>query len=220
LAISPDHRFVSPALWDLNADFAKEDAKMDAQLRSEAAADHPPVMGRESAPVTLVLFSDFQCPYCAGFFPMLTQFQKENPDELRVVFRNNPLAMHRWAKSAARSGICVAQQGGDVFWRFQDFLFSRQKETTPDNLGDMINQFLQTDPQVRTDKYVACMATPFPETRLDKDMQEVAAYRIHSTPTMFINGHKYGGFATADDFAAAVRANLHTENANQPAGSN
>ncbi|MGA7574574.1 MAG: thioredoxin domain-containing protein [Terriglobales bacterium] len=215
LYLSPDHHFVSPALWDLNSDFQKEDAKADTQLRSEAEADHPPIRGPETAPVTVVLFSDFQCPYCAAFAQMVGQYQKDNPGKMRLIFRNNPLPMHKWAKVAARTGICVARQSPDAFWKFQDFLFSKQKETTAENLGERVNDFLQTAPEVRSDKYLECMATPYPETRLDRDLEEASAYRIHSTPTLFINGRRHGGFASAEDFAAVVAANIHTKTAKQ-----
>jgi protein-disulfide isomerase len=215
LYVSPDHRFVSPALWDLTADLDKEDAKVDAQLRTEAESDHPPMMGPGTAPVTLVLFSDLQCPYCANFSRMLEQYQKDNPGKIRVIFRNNPLPMHRWAKAAARSGICIAKQSPDAFWRFQDFVFARQKETTPDNLGDVVKEFLQTAPEVHGDQYTECMSTPYSETRLDRDLEEGSAYHIHSTPTLFINGRRYRGFANGEAFAAAVSANLHVETARQ-----
>lgn len=213
--VSPDHRFVSPVLWDLTADFSKEDAKLNAQLLTKAQADGAPIRGVENAAVTVVLFSDLQCPFCAAFARIEEEYDRENPGKIRLIFRNNPLPIHRWSKAAALSGICVARQSTNAFWQFQDFLFAKQKETTPDNLGELVNQFLQSSSDVRTDKYVECMASPYPETRLDRDIEEGSAYRIHSTPTLFINGRKYGGFANAREFAAAVDANIHTETAKQ-----
>jgi protein-disulfide isomerase len=215
LFVSPDHRFVSPALWDMSADPDKEDAKVDAQLRSGALADQVPFSGPERAPVTLVLFSDLECPYCANFSRMLEQYERENPGKLRVIYRNSPLPMHPWAKEAARSGICVAQQSSEAFWRFQSFLFARQKETSADNLGVMIDRFLQTMPDAQRAKYTECMATPYPDARLQQDLAEVNAFHIHSTPTMFINGRRYRGFPNEEAFAAAVNANTHAEVAKQ-----
>jgi protein-disulfide isomerase len=217
LYVSPDRHFVSPALWDLTSDFTKEDAKLDAQLRTEAAADHPPVTGPETAPVTVVLFSDFECPFCAAFSRTVEQYQKDNPGKLRLIFRNSPLPMHKWAKAAARAGICVAQQSPDAFWQFQDFLFSKQKEITVDNLSDFVKQFLPV-PAVNREQYFECMATTYPENRLDMDLAEMRAYRIHSTPTLFLNGRRYGGFANAEEFAAAVNANTHPVEAMQAGG--
>jgi protein-disulfide isomerase len=215
LSISPDRRFLVPILWDLTEDFDKEDAKLDAQLRSEADADHPPVSGPEAAPVTVVFFSDLQCPYCANFSRMLKQYEKDNPGKIRLIFRNSPLPMHKWAKPAARAGICIAAQSQDAFWQFQDFVFSRQKDTTLDSLGDLVSEFLQTAPAVHREIYLECMDTPYPESRLDKDLAEVNAYHIHSTPTLFINGRRYRGFANEEEFAAAVNANFHVGTAKQ-----
>ena len=218
LYVSPDRHFVSPALCDLTADFEKEDAKLDAQLRTEAAADRPPVSGPETAPLTVVLFSDFECPFCAAFSRTVEQYQKDNPGKLRLIFRNSPLPVHKWAKAAARAGICVAQQSPDAFWQFQDFLFPRQKEITVDNLADLVKQFLPTVPEVHREPYFECMATTYPENRLDLDLAEMRAYRIHSTPTLFINGRRYGGFANAEEFAAAVNANIQAGTAIQAGG--
>jgi protein-disulfide isomerase len=215
LYVSPDHHFISPVLWDLTVDFDKEDANLETQLREEADTDHPPIHGPESAPVTIVLFSDFQCPYCAAFSRIVEQYQGDNPGKLRLVFRNNPLPMHKWARDAARAGICVARENPEAFWKFQDFMFAKQKETTADNFGEEIKEFLQSVPVVSNEKYLECMATPYPGMRLEKDIEEANAYRIHSTPTLFINGRRYGGFANAAEFAAAVDAGIHSETAKQ-----
>jgi protein-disulfide isomerase len=212
LYLSPDHRFISPVLWDSESDFGKEDALTSDQLLAEIEVDHPPMRGPVGAPVTVVMFSDFQCPYCAVFSRMAEQYQKDNPGKMRLVFRNSPLPMHKWAKDAARAGICVARQNPDVFWQFNDYLFSKQKEITVDNLQDQIKTFLQTAEGVSTDKYSDCMASPYVETRLNRDVDEASNYRIRSTPTLFINGRRHGGFASAEDFFAAVNASANSEN--------
>lgn len=218
LYLSPDHRFVSTQLWDLTSDFNKEDAQTNDQLRAEAEVDHPPSRGPEGAPVTVVLFSDFQCPYCASFSQMVEQYQKDNPDKIRLVFRNNPLPMHKWAKDAARAGICVARQNPDAFWQFQEFLFLKQKETTTDNLQERINEFLQTALGVSTAKYLECMSGPYPETRLNRDVDEATAYHIHSTPTLFINGRRHGGFGSVEEFSGLVDASIHATTATPQGG--
>jgi protein-disulfide isomerase len=212
LYVSPDHRFVSPALWDMKADYGKEDAEINDRLRAQADADHPPTRGPEDAPVTVVEFSDSQCPFCAAFSRIVEQYQREHPGTVRIVFRNYPLPMHKWAKDAARAGICVAQQAPNAFWQLQDFLFAEQKEITVDNLEERIKGFLQTTTlEVSTEKYFECMAGHYPESRLNKDIDEAEAYHIHSTPTLFINGHRHGGFGSAEEFSDVVNASLKPE---------
>jgi protein-disulfide isomerase len=215
LYVSPDLHFVSPALWDMNVDYEKEDAKIAAQLQKEADADNPPVRGPKSARATVVVFLDFQCPFCAGFAHFVAEYQKQNPGKTRLIVRNNPLPMHKWAGAAARAGICVAQQSPGLFWQFEDFLFAKQKEIASDNLGEHVQGFLHGVPEARIDSYLECMATPYPEDRLEKDMQEARIYQVHSTPTVFINGRRYRGFANMGEFAAAVEANNHAEAAVQ-----
>jgi protein-disulfide isomerase len=212
LYLSPDHRFVSTQLWDLTSDFNKEDAQTNDQLHAEAEVDHPPSRGPEGAPVTVVLFSDFQCPYCASFSQMVEQYQKDNPGKIRLIFRNNPLPMHKWAKDAARAGICVARQAPDAFWQFQEFLFLKQKETTADNLQERVKEFLQTV------KYLECMSGPYPETRLNRDVDEATTYHIHSTPTLFINGRRHGGFGSIEEFSGLVDASIHATTATPQGG--
>ena len=81
-----------------------------------------PIRGKVDAPVTLVLFSDFQCPWCGRLEPVLTQLEEQNQGKLRIAFKHMPLAMHQYAESAALAAIAAQRQG--KFWEMHDALFN------------------------------------------------------------------------------------------------
>ena len=178
------------------------------QLVHQAEEDHAPVRGPNVAPVTIVVFSDLQCPYCSAFSEMVERYRKANPDRVRLVFRNLPLSVHDWAMPAARTGVCIYQQSVSAFWRFHDILLSRQKTITGANLATTITEFLANTPELRGEDYSRCMDSTLPQNRLDQDLAEAMSFRLDATPTIFINGRKYTGFR--DDAAFALAINLAT----------
>jgi protein-disulfide isomerase len=218
--VTPDRRYISPVLWDIAEDIVNEDVKLTQELKVYDEEDHPPVIGLTDSPVTVVAFSDFQCPYCATFSQILNQYMKDHPGKLRVVFRNSPLPNHKWSKDAALAGICIAKQDTNVFWKFQDFMFSKQKEINQADLETQIKSFIQATPGLQPEKYQECITSPYPEIRLNRDLDEARAYGIHSTPTLFINGHRHGGFANVEDFSAIVESSTNAGAAKKQGGNN
>src|SRR5712692_4387142 len=91
--------------------------------RVEVAATGPS-RGPASAPVTIVEFSDFQCPYCGREYPVVERLMKEYEGKVRLVFRHFPLDFHPFAQKAAEAGACAADQGGDKFWKLHDGMFT------------------------------------------------------------------------------------------------
>src|SRR5262249_28301594 len=140
--LSPDRRFLFPALWDVSSDPDIAEADLGAALLREARAAGAPSAGTDSGSVNVVIFSDFQCPYCANLAAMITkQSEKASGPATRIVFRNLPLPAHDWAATAARSGICIAQQSQQLFWRFHDMLFAKQKTLSAQSLGAATSRF-------------------------------------------------------------------------------
>ena len=204
LYLSPDRRFLLSGLWDVSVGPEVADAEVATRLRHEADVERAPARGVTTAPVDVVVFSDFQCPYCAALSTVVKQYQEEKPDTVRVIFRNYPLPGHDWAAAAARAGICVARQDSASFWRFHGMLFSRQKSLSPELLPDAINEFIVTSPELHADEYANCMASSYPEERLRQDIAEARFNDVHGTPTAFINGRRYAGFRDPAGFVTAV----------------
>lgn len=139
-----------------------------------------PVRGRVDAPVTLVLFSDFECPWCGRLEPVLAELLAQNADKLRIVFKNLPLPMHQWAEPSALAAIAAQKQG--KFWEMHDALFQTTNwtATTIEEIAQRVG--------LNMDQFHADLANPQTQAQLEKDRSDAQAAEVNSTPSMFING--------------------------------
>ncbi len=139
--------------------------------------------GDEKAPYTLVVFSDFQCPYCSKFAKEFDSEIMKNKD-FKIVFKNFPLPFHNNAKEAAIASICASNQG--KFWEFHDKLFAKQNE-----LSD--SQYLTIAKELNMDqtKFMQCLTDKETEKVLQKDIEEGKKLGVRGTPTYFLNGVPY-----------------------------
>jgi protein-disulfide isomerase len=97
-----------------------------ALLMGELAQNRGTSKGNATAPVTIVEFSDFQCPYCKKLAETMNQLSPDERAKVRVVFHHLPLPMHAWARTAAEAAGCAQLQGPEVFWGMHDQLFANQ----------------------------------------------------------------------------------------------
>jgi thiol-disulfide isomerase/thioredoxin len=119
--LSPDRTFLAPDLFDLRVDPLLEEQKHAEAVSSTLLAGDPPLMGPANAPVTLVEFSDFECPYCQKLKDMLEKdVLPKSGGKVKIVFRNFPLSMHPWAKQAAMMASCANLQDTADFWKVHD----------------------------------------------------------------------------------------------------
>jgi protein-disulfide isomerase len=153
--------------------------------------DSQPNFGTPGAPVVLVLFSDFQCPYCKDESKMLrTNILSTFPKEVRVYFKDMPLVqIHPWAKPAAIAGRCVFKQNPAAFWDYHDWIFEHQTEMTVDNLRAKIMEFAQGK-EIDALQLGRCMDTKATEAEVDKSLAEARELKVDSTPTLFVNGRR------------------------------
>ena len=141
-----------------------------------------PFEGPADAPVTLTLFTDFECPYCSKMPPLIEQVMKNNPKTLKVVFKNMPLNFHKMARPAAYAALAAQEQG--KFWEFHDQLFNTQK-LSPESI-DKIAMDLALD----MEKFKADMKSPEILAKVEKDLKDAKKAGVTGTPTVFINGRK------------------------------
>jgi protein-disulfide isomerase len=158
---------------------------MEAPRVSVASAGHPS-RGTASAPVTIVEFSDFQCPFCRAAEGSLKEVRQKYGDQVRLVYMDFPLGFHPHAMDAARAARCAADQ--DKFWPFHDELFLDQKKLDPNDLK-------QTAAKIGLDgnKFDSCFATAEHDAGIRKDMAEGNSLGVTGTPTFFINGREMVG---------------------------
>lgn len=148
--------------------------------------------GDKSAPYTLVVFSDFQCPYCSKYAKEFDREVMKNKD-FKIVFKNFPLSFHKNAKDAAIASICAANQGR--FWEFHDKLFKNQNELS-DSLYMTIAQELKLDQA----KFMECLTNEETKNILLKQMEEGKKLGVRGTPTYFLNDVAYNDTRNIKEF--------------------
>lgn len=139
-----------------------------------------PVKGPADAPITIVLFTDFECPYCRKIEPLIAQVQERNAKNVKVVFKNMPLQFHKFADPAAKAALAADVQG--KFWEFHDELFASEKLS--DSLITDIAEKLGLD----MDKWKKDKGSSTTQNRINIDIQDAQKAGVTGTPTIFING--------------------------------
>ncbi len=168
-----------------------------------------PVRGPEDAKVTIVEYSDFQCPFCSrGYQIVEEQVLPEYKDKVKFYFKNLPLkSIHPWAESAAIAAECAQQQSGDGFWKMYHSLFKSQREINQDNLKEKVTQFAK-DAALDEAKFTQCFDSKASQEQVDKDLQEATAIGANSTPTFFINGRRLEGAQPFENFKSIIDQEL------------
>jgi protein-disulfide isomerase len=157
----------------------------------------------------LTLFTDFECSYCARLAPVLDQVHQQYPEKVRIVFKNFPLRMHRFAIPAALAGLAADDQG--QFWPFHDRLFENYNQLNAQKI-EAIREELGLD----AERFQARMNDPALKDLIRRDLEEGNAAGVRGTPTVFINGKKMRSRLTLDGFQEAIDGAL--EAAGKPAG--
>lgn len=163
-----------------------------------------PVTGAAKARVTIVEFSDFECPFCQQVQETLKQIVERYPDEVRLVFKHLPSEGHRNSMPAARAAYCAGEQ--DRFWQFHDVLFSSRDFSS--GMFDEIAARLG----LGREKFQSCLASERPRSAIVKDIETARRYRIDSTPSFLINGRLVKGALSFTDFQNLIERELRQAN--------
>lgn len=166
----------------------KELEKLEDQFKNPVKIDvsGSPFKGPEDAKVTVVEFSDFQCPYCSRGMETMYQLADAYPKDVKVVFKHLPLGFHKQAKPAARASMAAHEQG--KFWEMHDALFKNQK-----SLSDAKYVELAKSIGLDVDKFKADYASGKYDAQIDKDVKIANENGIRGTPGFFVNGVQVRG---------------------------
>ena len=198
ILMSADGRYVVFAeVEDVSSDPFKAIA---AKLKTDGS----PVRGPKDAKVTIVEFSDFQCPYCARAHQTIAdQVMKEYDGKVKLVYKNFPLGFHKWAEPAAIAGACAAAQDPAAFWTFYDFMFNNQQQITPENVKEKSTEGLKGT-KVDMAKWNDCYDNKKTLEKVKADTAEGASVGVTGTPAFIINGRKISGAQPFQNFKAVI----------------
>ncbi|MFS8071756.1 MAG: thioredoxin domain-containing protein, partial [Byssovorax sp.] len=162
-----------------------------------------PSWGNRTAPVTLIEFGDFQCPFCKRANATLAALKMQyGPETLRIVWKNNPLPFHKGARPAAVAAMAVLELGGnDAFWRFHDHAFAGQDALTDESFASWA-----LDSGVDMVKWRAAVSSPASDLEIDTGLALAKEAGVRGTPAFFVNGVLLSGAQPLDKFVEVIEA--------------
>lgn len=164
-----------------------------AETRKQIQMDDAPTLGDPKAPVTLVEYSDFQCPVCRSLHDALRGLLPNYAGKVRVVFKDFPLEqLHPWARTAAIAGRCAYQQDPKAFWKMYDFIYDNQEIISATNAWTKMMDYAGQS-GLNTDTFKTCMASPEPTAAINASRANGQQLEVSSTPTIFVNGRRLVG---------------------------
>ncbi|QSQ27030.1 thioredoxin domain-containing protein [Pyxidicoccus parkwayensis] len=168
-----------------------------AAVRKVEIPSDSPVFGPANAKVTIVEFSDFECPFCSRVVPTLTQIKQTYAKDVRVIFRNQPLPFHPSAKPAAEAAMAAHAQG--KFWEMHDKLFTNQKALDRASLEKYAKEIGLNVAQFKAD-----LDSGKHKAKIEADMSAGSAVGANGTPTFFINGREFVGAQPFESFKKVI----------------
>jgi protein-disulfide isomerase len=174
-----------------------------------ARVDPGRTRGPADAPVTILEWSDFQCPYCKQAQEVLARLLAEYPDSVRLVFKDFPLRSHDRAVPAALAARCAGAQGR--FWEYHDLLFVAQPDFARDDLQGYARRLGLDEP-----RFAHCLDADQFKDAVATDQREGREAGVRATPTFFVNGRKIEGALPIEEFRDAIRQALREAGAASP----
>lgn len=160
-----------------------------------------PTRGPKNAPITVVLFSDFQCPFCGRVEPSITELEKLYPGKVRVAWKNFPLSFHNNAKPAAEAALAANEQG--KFWEMHDILFKNQQALSAADLEKYAKEI-----GLNMDKFKAAIDSHKFAAQIENETKQGSELGVSGTPAAFVNGQLVSGAQPVDAFKKIVEAEL------------
>ena len=190
---------------DIAADTASAGGVWSDEDAAIPVSSKDPMWGKRDAPVTIVVFSDFQCPFCSRAEGTIDQVKTTYADKVRVIWKNEPLSFHPNAKPAAEAAQGVfAMKGNDAFWKFHDTAFKNQQALGEESYVQWAQQAGVTD----VAKFKAGLAAHTWADKVDKDHANAQKAGVNGTPAFYINGVALSGAQPFDKFKTIIDQEL------------
>ncbi len=162
-----------------------------------------PFMGGADAKVTIVEFSDFQCPFCSRGAEIMTGLKKKYGNKIKVVFKHYPLPFHTMAPLASEAALCAEDQKKGNFWKMHDLLFADQQNLAKPALIEKAKKV-----GVKVEDFTKCLDSRKFKSAVDRDMQLGQKVGVKSTPTFFVNGKMVNGAQPIEVFSEIIDEDL------------
>jgi protein-disulfide isomerase len=147
-----------------------------------------PSLGDPNAPITIVEFSDFECPVCRALHDGLRELLPKYP-QARLVFKDFPLEQHPWARTAAIAGQCAYKQDPKAFWKLYDLIYDNQDIISAENAYSKLTDYA-SQIALNVDTFKSCLASPEAAAAIEASRANGLALEVSSTPTVFFNGRR------------------------------
>ena len=164
-----------------------------AETRAQIQSKDAPALGDPKAAVTLVEYSDFECPVCRSLHDVLRGMLPNYAGKVRVVFKDFPLEqLHPWARTAAIAGRCAYQQDPAAFWKMYDLIYDNQEIISAGNAWTKMMDYAGQS-RLDADAFKTCMASPEAGEAVNASRANGQLLDVNSTPTVFVNGRRMVG---------------------------
>lgn len=188
----------------ITADSGTKDNKETARINNSdtpkiktSVSGKDQVRGNEKAPVTVIEYSDIQCPYCARFHATMKQVMENYDGKVKWIFRHFPLGFHAMARKSALAAECAGEQ--KKFWEFTDLLYANQGSLSDDYLNTAANEI-----GLDTAKFSKCLSDEKYASKVDSDTEAGKAAGITGTPASIINGQVVKGALPYEDIKKII----------------
>jgi len=182
---------------------------IDAPRAKVAVEAHSPSRGPEDATVTLIEYTDFQCPYCSRVQPSIDKVIEVYGDNVRHVFKHLPLAMHKQAQLAAEASLCANDQ--DLFWALHDWMFSNASKLSRETIEVQAEE-IGLDMEV----FRGCLDGKQHKQSVDADAAEAKSLGITGTPGFLVNGRVLTGAQPYEKFVEVIDQELRAAGIEPP----
>jgi protein-disulfide isomerase len=169
----------------------------DADREYDVEVAGAPTKGSDDAIVTIVEWSDFQCPFCNRVAPTLAQIEKEYGDQVRIAFKHMPLSIHAQAPQAHAASEAAHRQG--KFWEMHDRIFANQRDLSAETLAGYAREI-----GLDMDQFARDIEAEDVKKRIDSDMQQASKLGVTGTPSFFINGRYLSGAQPFPNFKRLI----------------
>jgi protein-disulfide isomerase len=207
---------ISPEAYEASLKQDAQKRQQDADLMKKIDMAGRPFRGAKDAKVTMVVYDDFECPYCAAMYKTLFSDPiKAYQDRVRIVFKDFPLfQIHPWARHAAIDANCLAEQSNDAYWDFADYVHANQQEITgkrelPASEAKLDALALDSGKRHNANSEIlqSCLKSQ-PDQALNASVKEADGLGVQATPTLFINGQRLEGALDAPELARLLDSAL------------